>query len=597
MAFRRLTQWGILAALLVLPLFSSPVGAQIYFSDDFEDPAKSEGQWEILTGDWQVADGVYQQLATADPWQATMVAADHWDNAWVEYTIEFDVRVLTEGDAPVNVLFRARDPLPVVWADRNGPDAHFYRWIVNGWTNTESRPYIYNAGTATMLAQTPNVLVVGQWHHIMLVVTRTRLAGYVDDVQMFDVAHAAWIEGRVGIQAYSGVMDFDDFTIYGPEYMPPWRLKAKKPEPTDGAAGVTTPLLEWTAGERAASHDVYLGTTPDLDGNNLVMPHAPVPMYWHIPGLEPGVVYYWRIDEVEADGATVHTGDVWSFVTQDLKAYYPAPADGAANVPPATVLAWAPGRDATAHRLYFGDNLDAVTQSSPEVAKGELIETAFDPCGLEVATTYWWRVDEVIAGGEIRTGPVWSFTTYLPVEDFESYNDDDNRIYDTWIDGWVNGTGSQVGYDESPFAELRIVHGGAQSMPLDYNNTESPYYSEAVREFASAQDWTINGLDTLILHVRGKSANAPTTFYVGVEDSSGYVSVAASQASLPTRTAWTEWQIPFSEFTANGVDMARIEKLYLGAGDRDNPKPGGAGLVFIDDIRVIRSGPVAEPGQ
>jgi hypothetical protein len=25
------------------------------------------------------------------------------------------------------------------------------------------------------------------------------------------------------------------------------------------------------------------------------------------------VTYYWRIDEVEADGVTIHKGDVWSF--------------------------------------------------------------------------------------------------------------------------------------------------------------------------------------------------------------------------------------------------------------------------------------------
>jgi hypothetical protein len=31
------------------------------------------------------------------------------------------------------------------------------------------------------------------------------------------------------------------------------------------------------------------------------------------PYLVPGVTYYWRIDEVEADGVTIHKGDVWSF--------------------------------------------------------------------------------------------------------------------------------------------------------------------------------------------------------------------------------------------------------------------------------------------
>jgi len=34
----------------------------------------------------------------------------------------------------------------------------------------------------------------------------------------------------------------------------------------------------------------------------------------YIPGmLDKGKTYYWRIDEVEADGTTKCIGDVWSF--------------------------------------------------------------------------------------------------------------------------------------------------------------------------------------------------------------------------------------------------------------------------------------------
>ena len=193
-----------------------PVRAQMYFSDDFEDPAESEKKWEIITGDWQVGDGVYHQLAAADPWQASMVSADYWKDEWVEYTIEFKVKPLTEGDAPVNVLFRVQDPVPRVWADRNGPNTHMYRWIINGWTNTESRPYMYSEGQSEMLAQANNSLTVGSWHNIRLVVTATGCAGYVDGQEMFSVEHAQWTDGRVGIQAYSGMMDFDDFVVYGP---------------------------------------------------------------------------------------------------------------------------------------------------------------------------------------------------------------------------------------------------------------------------------------------------------------------------------------------------------------------------------------------
>ena len=74
------------------------------------------------------------------------------------------------------------------------------------------------------------------------------------------------------------------------------------------------------------------------------------------------------------------------------------------------------------------------------------------------------------------------------MDDFESYIDKaGNRIYDTWVDGLGgNGTGSQVGYWQAPFAEQTIVHGGKQSMPFEYNNVKAPYYSEATRTFDTA---------------------------------------------------------------------------------------------------------------
>jgi len=216
MIFRKVMTFGTLMALVFISLFSSSAGAQIYFSDDFENPAESEGKWEVITGDWQVADGVYHQASTADAWLVSMVAADQWKDEWTEYTIEFRVKPLTEGDAPVNVLFRVQDPVPQVWADRNGPNTHMYRWIINGWTNTESRPYMYSEGVAEMLDQTNNVLDVGSWYDIKLVVTNTGLAGYVNGVEMFDVQHAEWTDGRIGLHAFSGMMDFDDLVVYGP---------------------------------------------------------------------------------------------------------------------------------------------------------------------------------------------------------------------------------------------------------------------------------------------------------------------------------------------------------------------------------------------
>jgi hypothetical protein len=56
-----------------------------------------------------------------------------------------------------------------------------------------------------------------------------------------------------------------------------------------------------------------------------------------------------------------------------------------------------------------------------------------------------------------------------------------------------------------------------------------------------------------------------------------------------TSTKWVQWTIPFRAFTDAGVNMARVKKMYIGIGDKADPKQGGTGRIFIDDIAVARS--------
>jgi hypothetical protein len=404
-------------------------------------------------------------------------------------------------------------------------------------------------------------------------------------------------------------MEFDNLIVYGPEYMPPRRLKAKRPDPADGALGVQMALLQWRPGETAVLHDVYVGTTPELTEADLVGPRLPVLLYFHVPGLQPGTIYYWRVDEVEADGVTVHTGDVWSFVAQDLKAYYPNPADGAGDVALLPELTWMPGQSVLEHHVYFSENLADVNERTPAADQGRSANPTFQPEVLEAATDYYWCVDEIAATGETRPGPVWSFTTRLPVDEFESYtNEVGQRAFEVWIDGFGfslpepghpgNGSNAAVGHDiwdpASPhyngsIMETTLVHGGAQSMPLGYNNADPPYYSEAERDFASPQDWTVNGMDTLTLFVRGQSSNGAAPLYVTLQDSSGRTATAIDpDANAARRYTWTEWKIPLSDLV--DIDATRVRKLIIGLGDRANPAPGGAGSIYVDDVYIAKRG-------
>jgi hypothetical protein len=194
---------------------------------------------------------------------------------------------------------------------------------------------------------------------------------------------------------------------------PPPQLEAYAPIPSEGLTGVKTPLLEWTPGETAWWHKVLLGTTPELTGADVVAPLSPVALYFHGPGLDPGVIYYWRVDEIEPDGTT-HVGTVWSFTAAPLTAFEPVPPPGANFQDLETDLAWRAGATAVTHDVYFSADEQQVSRGAPEALAASSIETAYDPGPLALETTYYWRVDEVDVAGRKQVGDVWSFTTTIP---------------------------------------------------------------------------------------------------------------------------------------------------------------------------------------
>ncbi|MBN1508370.1 MAG: hypothetical protein JW955_16090, partial [Sedimentisphaerales bacterium] len=192
------------------------------------------------------------------------------------------------------------------------------------------------------------------------------------------------------------------------------RLKASKPTPADQEEGVTLPLLQWTAGQTAVFHKVYVGTTPELTAADLVGPRVMITSYY-FARMAPGQTYYWRVDEVEADLKTVHTGNVWSFTAASLAAWKPVPPDGVKWVDPNVSLSWQLGKDAFSHDVYFGTDRAAVEAGDPGVFHENVFVPPWKPSSLLAPeTTYYWRVDEIASDGTLTMGSVWSFTT-LPV--------------------------------------------------------------------------------------------------------------------------------------------------------------------------------------
>ena len=199
------------------------------------------------------------------------------------------------------------------------------------------------------------------------------------------------------------------------------KLSAYDPIPEDNAIySETWVSAGWTAGDTAASHDVYFsdnfddvndGTGDAFRGNqDMLYFVAGFTGYPYPDGLVTGATYYWRVDEIEADGTTIYRGNVWSFWIPPKKAYEPNPVDGDMFVSGDAELSWTTGFGAILHTVYFGDDLDTVMNATGGVG---LPFTTYTPSALERDKTYYWRVDE---WDQIMTytGDVWTFRT-LPV--------------------------------------------------------------------------------------------------------------------------------------------------------------------------------------
>ncbi|MCU0913719.1 MAG: hypothetical protein MUC88_04040 [Planctomycetes bacterium] len=268
-----------------------------------------------------------------------------------------------------------------------------------------------------------------------------------------------------------------------------------------------------------------------------------------------------RVDDARIYNRALTLDEIRKLMQGDPRlAWNPQPISGAnVDIREATALSWSAGEQAAQHDVYFGQDRDAVkaADTGSSLYRGRQTDTSFALAGrVELGGgAYFWRIDEVAADGTIAKGSVWGFTIpgYLLVDEFESYTDDEgNRIYETWVDGWTNGTGSVVGNLVAPFAERTIVHSGKQAMPLDYNNIKTPFYSETTRAFAPVQSWTVEGVVDLSLWFRGN----PVRY---VDKGNGAFTVGGSGTDIWGNA--DDFRFVYKRLSGNGSIQVKVESL------------------------------------
>jgi len=298
-----------------------------------------------------------------------------------------------------------------------------------------------------------------------------------------------------------------------------------------------------------------------------------------------------------------------------LLSWNASPANGSVpNLRDAAALSWSPGDNASGHDVYFGTNKDAVENadtSTAEIYRGRQGSTSYTPPeGVEWGGgPYYWRIDEYNTDETISKGRVWTFMVadFIGIDDFEDYDVGNNEIWWAWIDGLGyashptlpahpgNGTGSMVG-DETTgsYMEETIVHRGSKSMPVFYDNNQQGVfrYSEVEKTLTYPRDWTEEGVGVLSLWFYGDVANAAESLYVALNGSAVVTHDNPNAAQLDQ---WTEWTIDLQEFADQGVNLANVNTIAIGLGNKNNPVAGGSGMMYFDDIRLLRPLPEREP--
>ncbi len=123
-------------------------------------------------------------------------------------------------------------------------------------------------------------------------------------------------------------------------------------------------------------------------------------------------------------------------------------------------------------------------------------------------------------------------------------------------------------------------------MPVFYDNSVLKY-SEVEKTLTYPRDWTENGVSTLSIWFRGNSDNAAETLYVALN---GSAVVNHDNANAAQIDRWTEWIIDLKAFADQGVDLANVNTIAIGLGNKNNPQAGGSGTMYFDDIRLYRPG-------
>jgi hypothetical protein len=485
------------------------------------------------------------------------------------------------------------------------------------------------------------------------------------------------------------------------------------PSPANGAVDVKqTPVLTWTSGIYAASHEVYFGADSNAVGNaNKASPEFKATKALGDESYAPGklawkTTYYWRIDEVNSvNPDSPWKGNVWSFTTSDYAviddfeeydagdnqiwyAWHDGLGYGSPGTPPyfaGNGTGSAVGDETTAsfteETIVHGGKqsmplaYDNNKQAFAKYSETELTLTATRDWteGGAAELSIWFRGRPASVGSFVEA-PVGTYTITATGADIWNQADQFHFAYKMLTgvgsiqaqvlsvdntDPWAKaGVMIRETLDAgSKFAAVYITPGNgcrfqartdtdvAATSDTAVVTTQqtaitAPYWVKLERDVAgnfrgyysaNGSSWTpmswnpqsiVMGSNVYVgLALTAHNANATCTakfsnvqttgtvgpqwtdqdigipsnaaepLYVALSNAGGQPAVVTNpDPNAATTATWTEWVIPLSEFSNQGISLTNVDQLAIGLGTKGNmTTPGGSGKMYFDDIRLYVS--------
>ena len=254
--------------------------------------------------------------------------------------------------------------------------------------------------------------------------------------------------------------------------------------------------------------------------------------------------------------------DIWGTADEFRYAYKQLSGDGSITATVESVL-WVPGSDDwTKAGVMIRDTLDAGSKNAFVALT----------TGSGDGATFQWRP---IAGGDsssnrtlVGISPPSAIRLVRQGNTFTGYV-------------FLNGQWQQEGQSATVAMADPVYIGLALTSHSSGVTTEAEFSDVLTTGAVTPLTWTHEAIGAAM------AANDPEPMYVALNGGTAVYHDNPNAALIDT---WTEWTIDLQEFT--GVNLANVNTLAIGFGDKNNLQPGGSGLVFFDDIRLYRPAPL-----